>query len=111
MDRAQLRRCKHRRGGPRIAAHLICHAEFLQQPQDALRTAILEMVDDDHRLFRTQSAAISFTSLAASTAVTPLRSRVGLYSTMSAPTSGASIRSSTATIGRASCRERVCQNV
>ena len=48
MHRLQFRRREHGRGVALVALHLIGHAELLQQPQDALRARIVEMMDGDH---------------------------------------------------------------
>src|SRR5688572_6514518 len=100
MDAPQRRGSEHGLGIALVPPHLVGQFELLEQPQHALRAAVLEMMDDDHLLFRTQSDATSLTSLAARTAVTPFRSRLGLYSTISAPTMGARTRSSTASSSR-----------
>src|SRR6185369_6971099 len=48
MHGAERRRCEHGLGVARVALHLVRDAELLQEPQDALRARVLEMMDDDH---------------------------------------------------------------
>src|SRR5690349_9682469 len=49
MDRAQLRRRAHI-ALALIANNLVGDAELFQEPQDALRTGIVQMMDGEHRL-------------------------------------------------------------
>ena len=48
MDPAERRRREHGLRVALVADHLIGQAELLEQPEDALRARIFEMVDDDH---------------------------------------------------------------
>ncbi len=49
VDGEQLGRGGHGLGVPLVALDLVRQAELLQQPQDALRTGIVEMMDGQHR--------------------------------------------------------------
>jgi hypothetical protein len=48
MDGAQLRRREHRLRIATVAADLVIEAQLLEQPEDALRARMFEMVDGDH---------------------------------------------------------------
>src|SRR3954469_21202036 len=100
MDLPERRRRQHRAGIAFVANHLIRQAELLEQPEDALRTRVFQMMDDDHGFSFAVSDASSLTSLAASVAVTPLTSRAGCSSTTSAPTMGPVTRCRTLSISR-----------
>ena len=49
MHRTKLRRSEHRRLVPFVALDPVGQAKLFEQPQYALRTRILQMVDGDHR--------------------------------------------------------------
>jgi hypothetical protein len=48
VERAQLRRREQRARIALVALHLVLAVEFLEQPQDALRARVVEMMDGEH---------------------------------------------------------------
>src|SRR5437868_451383 len=80
---------RRREHGLRVAFvedDFIGQLQLLEQPEDALRAAVFQMVNPDHDCAPGTREANSLTSLAASVAVTVLTSRGGCSSTTSAPT-------------------------
>jgi hypothetical protein len=52
MDFPQLRRRQHRFRIALVSLHFVRHAKLFQQPQDALRARVVEVVKNDHGDFR-----------------------------------------------------------
>src|ERR1019366_5027435 len=46
---AKLRRREHRLPVALVALHFVLEPELLQEPEDALRAGVIEVVKDDHR--------------------------------------------------------------
>ena len=50
VDRLERRRSPQRLGVPLVAAELVLQAELFEQPEDAMRAGVVEVMDGDHRL-------------------------------------------------------------
>src|ERR1700693_1247496 len=48
MDRAQLRRCQHAGGVALVALYFVVNTQLLEQPEYALRTRVIEMMNCEH---------------------------------------------------------------
>jgi len=48
VHRAKLRRREHRSCVALVALHFVLEAELLEEPEDALRAGVIEMMEDDH---------------------------------------------------------------